>query len=352
MLDFYSMLKNGAEPDSVIQRTPVRIVNMWVNSNRVLAKCESEQPIGSFKIRGAYNAVRLADPERAAFGIVAASAGNHAQGVALASRQFGYNSTIFMPECTPLTKQLATLKYGADVRLVDGDFDDTNALAKDIARQNGSVLVPPFDHPDVIAGQATSVLEALEQAPETEIVYVPVGGGGYLAGAIIAARYWQQFAGCKLQKIIGVEASELPSMQTALESKGVLKLPPASTIAEGIAVRQAGGLPYSIISRAYKEGLVEMVSVSEAEIAHAMYEQMHALESPMPEGAGAAALAGALKHTYQNGIGQRNILIMESGRNIDEEKINQIESEQLALRTPQETRAFGSRAVLNVLKGY
>jgi threonine dehydratase len=345
MLDFYQLLKSG---QTAIEKTPVRIVNAWINGNHVLAKCESEQTIGSFKVRGAYNAMRLADPVVARRGVIAASAGNHAQGVALAANEFGYEATIFMPESTPNTKQEATRKFGAGVLLVASDFDNTNQVAREHAAKNNKLFIPPFDHPDVIAGQATAVLEALEQAPETEIMYVPVGGGGFLAGAIIAAKYHHQQYGGPMPRIVGVESAELPSMQEALKIGGPFTLPPSDTIAEGIAVRQVGDLPYTIVESAYNSGELEFVSVSDDELKNAMRVQRAALESPMPEGAGAAAMAGAIKHTRQNEIAQKTLLIMDSGRNIDPKKVQQVVLEGRPAPANTITRGLGSRASLHI----
>src|SRR3954447_6237612 len=205
----------------------------------VALKCENLQRTGSFKIRGAYVRIaRLSDAERAG-GVVAASAGNHAQGVALAADLLGTKATIFMPEGAPLPKVAATRAYGADVQLVGASVDETLVAAKQYSEENGAIFVHPFDHPDIIAGQGTVGLELLEQAPDARTVVVPVGGGGLISGIAAGMR------GARSDlTIIGVQAEGAASYPPSLAAGHPITLPSCSTIADGIAVGHPGKLTF------------------------------------------------------------------------------------------------------------
>src|SRR5947208_5697051 len=188
-------------------------------------KCENLQRTGSFKIRGAYVRIARLDPHERAAGVVAASAGNHAQGVALAADFLGARATIFMPEGAPLPKVAATQAYGADVQLVGATIDESLVAAQRYSAENGAVFVHPFDHPDIIAGQGTVGLEILEQVPDVRTVVVPVGGGGLISGIAAAVR-----GGGAAVKVIGVQAEGAACYPPSLEAGYPVALSSYSTM--------------------------------------------------------------------------------------------------------------------------
>lgn len=267
----------------------------------VLLKPEHLQRTGSFKIRGAYN--RIAQLP-AGTDVVAASAGNHAQGVALAAALTGRRSTIFMPVGAALPKVEATRGYGAVVRLGGEVVDDCIAAARAFAEAEGAVFVPPFDDPDIVAGQGTVGLELAEEAPEAEVVVVPAGGGGLLAG--VAAALHHVAPGVR---VVAVEASGAASLSAALAAGAPVGLPSMATMADGIAVRQV-----SALTLAHAEAFVdEVVTVDEEEISQAMLllvERAKAVVEP----SGAAALAALLAGRVPGGGPAVAIL---SGGNVD-----------------------------------
>ena len=246
-------------------------------------KCENLQRTGSFKIRGAYTRIARLDPSIRARGVVAASAGNHAQGVALAARMLGTSATIFMPTIASLPKVDATRSYGADVVLTGHSVDECITTAQQYAADAGATFVHPFDHPDVIAGQATVTAEILTQRPDIKTVLCPVGGGGLLAGAHLALRERRSAV-----RIVGVQAESSPGFINALR-KGTGSTTPPHTIADGIAVAKPGELPVSIV-RADDH---EIRTVGEHEIAQAVVYAFERLKLTV-EPAGAVGLAAVL----------------------------------------------------------
>ncbi|MBW5421344.1 threonine ammonia-lyase [Streptomyces sp. BG9H] len=224
-------------------------------------KCENLQRTGSFKLRGAY--VRIAGllPEERAAGVVAASAGNHAQGVALASSLLGVRSTVFMPAGAPLPKVAATREYGAEVRLHGQVVDETLAAAQEYARETGAVFIHPFDHPDIIAGQGTVGLEILEQCPELRTLVVGVGGGGLAAGIAVAVKALRPDV-----KIVGVQAAGSAAYPPSLAAGHPVSIDHPMTMADGIKVGRPGDVPFQLI-----EDLVDdVVTVSEDELSSAL----------------------------------------------------------------------------------
>ncbi|MEU6771123.1 threonine ammonia-lyase [Streptomyces sp. NPDC046759] len=224
-------------------------------------KCENLQRTGSFKLRGAY--VRIAGllPEERAAGVVAASAGNHAQGVALASSLLGVHSTVFMPKGAPLPKISATRDYGAEVRLHGQVVDETLAAAEEYAAETGAVFIHPFDHPDVIAGQGTVGLEILEQCPEVRTVVVGVGGGGLAAGIAVAVKGIRPDV-----RIVGVQAEGAAAYPLSLAAGHPVSVENPATMADGIKVGRPGAVPFGII-----EDLVDEVrTVSEDRLSAAL----------------------------------------------------------------------------------
>ena len=274
----------------------------------VFLKCENLQRTGSYKVRGAYNRLsRLADDERAR-GVVAASAGNHAQGVALAARELGIRATIFMPVGVALPKLQATKDYGADVVLRGHVFDECLKAAREFAEQTGAVFIPPFDHPDVIAGQGTLGLEILDQVPNLDTIIVPIGGGGLISGVASAIR--QAIAGSgRTVKVIGVQAQNAASYPVSLAAGEPTTIGVLPTIADGIAVARPGDLNFSII----RDVVDEIVTVSDDDTAKALLLLMERAKLVV-EPAGAVAVAAIL--SGQIAAAGTTVAIL-SGGNID-----------------------------------
>ncbi|QIK84163.1 threonine ammonia-lyase [Sanguibacter sp. HDW7] len=232
-----------------------------LTGTEVHLKCENLQRTGSFKLRGAYVRLsRLTADERAS-GVVAASAGNHAQGVALAARELGIHAVVYMPSDAALPKVAATRAYGAEVRLVGQSVEDALAAAYEHARVTGAVLIHPFDHVDVVAGQATIALEILEQVPDVRTVLVPVGGGGLAAGMVAA---FSQLA--PHVHVVGVQAERMAAYPGSLRTGVAETVPVRSTMADGIAVARPGVVPLELL----RHGNAEVVTVSEDEISRAL----------------------------------------------------------------------------------
>ncbi|MCX4964468.1 threonine ammonia-lyase [Streptomyces sp. NBC_00654] len=224
-------------------------------------KCENLQRTGSFKLRGAYVRISGLSPVERAAGVVAASAGNHAQGVALASSLLGVRSTVFMPVGAPLPKVAATREYGAEVRLHGHVVDETLAAAEDYAQRTGAVFIHPFDHPDIIAGQGTVGLEILEQCPEVRTIVVGVGGGGLAAGIAVAVKAVRPDV-----RIVGVQAAGAACYPPSLEAGRPVSLRSTQTMADGIRVGRPGDVPFGIV----EELVDEVRTVTEDELSSAL----------------------------------------------------------------------------------
>ena len=250
----------------------------------VYIKSENLQLTGSFKLRGAYNKIRLLSAEEQARGVIACSAGNHAQGIALSAAKQGIRAVICMPAGAPISKIQATKGYGAEVVLVPGVYDDAAAEANRLADESGFTFAHPFNDPDVIAGQGTIGLEILEQLPEVEQVVVPIGGGGLISG--IACAIKGLHPSCK---VVGVQATGAPSMLESRKAGKLVQLDSVSTIADGIAVKQPGDLTYEMC----EQYVDEIVTVEECEIASAILALMED-QKTVAEGAGATAVAAVM----------------------------------------------------------
>jgi threonine dehydratase len=291
--------------EGVVHETPIdRSDSLSRLAGRpVLLKPEHRQRTGSFKIRGAYNHISQLPPQTP---VVAASAGNHGQGVALAACLTGRRSIIFMPRGASLPKVAATRTYGAEVRLEADSLDECIVLAESLARQNGAAFVPPFDSPEVIAGQASLGLELLDQAPEAEVIVVPVGGGGLLAGVGAAVALYRP---TNHPRVVGVEPSGAPTLTRALEAGRPVRLEKISTMADGIAVASCSELTLSLARRFCDE----VVLVDEEEISRAvllLVERAKAVVEP----AGAVSLAAVLGGRLP---GSGPVVPILSGGNVD-----------------------------------
>ncbi|MFB7516775.1 threonine ammonia-lyase [Streptomyces sp. NPDC056144] len=224
-------------------------------------KCENLQRTGSFKLRGAYVRIAGLRPEERAAGVVAASAGNHAQGVALASRLLGVHATVFMPVGAPLPKVAATREYGADVRLHGHVVDETLAAAEEYAMRTGAVFIHPFDHPDIIAGQGTVGLEILEQCPEVRTIVVGIGGGGLAAGVGLAVKSLRPDV-----KVIGVQAEGAAAYPPSLAAGHPVVVESPVTMADGIKVGRPGDVPFRLV----QEYVDEVRTVTEDDLSSAL----------------------------------------------------------------------------------
>ncbi|MDQ3964003.1 MAG: threonine ammonia-lyase [Actinomycetota bacterium] len=275
-----------------------------VVGGEVLIKCENLQRTGSFKIRGAYNRIARLDDAEKRSGVVAASAGNHAQGVALAASLSGTPATVFMPEAASLPKVEATRRYGAEVVLTGADFGEAYTASLAYAEKHGSVFVHPFDHPHVIAGQGTAGLEIIEQAHAIGTVVVPVGGGGLISGIAAALRTSGTGA-----RVIGVQAAGAAAFPGSLAKGEPVTLDSMSTIADGIAANAPGEMTLAHV----KEFVDEIVCVSDEAIAEALVFAAERMKMVL-EPAGAAGIAALLQEL---GATPPPVVVVLSGGNID-----------------------------------
>lgn len=299
---------------SIIEVTPVehsRALSEGLGSE-VYLKCENLQRSGSFKVRGAYVRMAKLSEQEQARGVVAASAGNHAQGVALAASQLGIKARIYMPLGAALPKIAATRSRGAEVVLHGVTVDEALAEAKRYADETGAVFVHPFDNPDIIAGQGTIALEILEQVPHVETIIVGVGGGGLLAGISVTVRAMEQKLGRKI-RIIGVQAEHAAAYPPSLAADALVPLKKVSTIADGIAVGRPGQLPFAII----KELVDDVHTVSEDDIARALIFLMER-NKLVVEPAGSVPVAAVMDRVIEEKYGNLGTTVcLLSGGNID-----------------------------------
>lgn len=276
-------------------------------------KLENLQVTGSFKERGALNKILQLDARQRAAGVIAASAGNHAQGVAHAARLSGIRATIVMPETTPLAKLQSTRSYGADVVLSGTGYDQAYEKAVELQREHGYTFVHAFDDEDVIAGQGTIGLELLEQVPDMEVVLVPVGGGGLIGGIALAIGN-----SAPAVRVIGVEAERMPAMQASVAAGRVTPLRPANSIADGISVARVGELTFPLV-QAWVDSIV---TVAEEEIARAILTLLERKKT-LAEGSGAVGLAALLAGRI-TGVEGRKVVVVVSGGNIDMTMLSRI----------------------------
>ena len=273
------------------------------SGNEIYIKPENLQKTGSFKIRGAYNKIAKLTEEEKKKGVIASSAGNHAQGVAYAAKRLGIKAVIVMPKHTPLIKVEATRKYGAEVVLHGEVYDDAYKKALELQKENGYIFVHPFNDEEVLEGQGTIALEILEEMPDAEVIVVPIGGGGLISGIAAAAKMIKPDI-----KIIGVEPSGAASATEALIKNKVVTLPEANTIADGTAVKRIGDLTFNCI----KQYVDEVVTVDDYELTEAflLLAEKHKI---IAENSGILPLA-ALKKLSERG---KKVVPVVSGGNID-----------------------------------
>ncbi|MER6346960.1 threo-3-hydroxy-L-aspartate ammonia-lyase [Streptomyces sp. NPDC001595] len=300
----------AARLEGVAHRTPVlrsRTLDELAGAE-VLLKCENFQRVGAFKFRGAYNAASRLTPEQLARGIVAYSSGNHAQAVALAARELGTTAVIVMPEDAPPAKRAATAGYGAEIVGYDRYTGDRVAIAEALAAERGLTLIPPYEHPHVIAGQGTAALELIEEAGELDALITPVGGGGLIAGSATVAKSLRPAV-----RVIGVEPEAGDDTKRSLEAGRRISIPVPHTIADGQALHTPGELTFSVNRRLVDE----IVLVDDDEIRHAMrfaFERLKIVVEP----SGATPLAALLSGRVA-GL-PRRVGVIVSGGNVDAER--------------------------------
>ncbi len=305
MHKLYEFMEARERLGTVIEKT--KLIHSTVFSeesgNDIYIKPENLQKTGSFKIRGAYNRIAKLTEEEKSRGVIAASAGNHAQGVAFGAQKLGIKSVIVMPKHTPLIKVEATRKYGAEVILHGDVYDDAYNKAKELQAEYGYTFVHPFDDEDVIEGQGTIALEVLEELPDAEIILVPIGGGGLISGVAAAAKMKNPQI-----KIIGVEPEGAASAVAALKNDEVVELSEAITIADGTAVKKIGNTTFDYI----KKYVDEIVTVSDYELMEAflLLVEKHKI---VAENSGILSVAGLKKLNVKG----KKIISILSGGNID-----------------------------------
>ena len=302
MLTFDMILDAQAALRGIARRTPLE--NAPRLGKNIYIKAENLQLTGAFKLRGAYNKIRSLSPEEAARGVIACSAGNHAQGIALSASRLGIRSIICMPAGAPISKVEATRSYGAEVVLVPGIYDDTAREAARLAEENGYTFAHPFDDACVIAGQGTIGLEILEQLPAVEQIVCPIGGGGLISGIAFAVKSLKPSC-----QIVGVQAAQVGSMYESVRMGKIVTVPDRDTIADGIHVLTPGKLTFDLC----REYVDDIVTVNEDEICAAMLSLMEN-QKTVSEGAGAASVAACMFGKVD--MAKKTVCVV-SGGNVD-----------------------------------
>ena len=297
--DAADVLKN------IVRRTDLIHAQNTIEDNDIYLKVENLQKTGSFKLRGASYKIANLSQEAKSKGVIACSAGNHAQGVALASQKNNIKATIFIPATAPISKVEATRKFGAEIKLIDGVYDDAYKAAVEYQKETNGTFVHPFNDEDVIAGQGTIGLEILEQLPDADAVIVPIGGGGLISGVAYAIK--QIKPECK---VYGVQAQGAGSMYQSLLNHKILEIPVVHTFADGTAVKRPGELTFDICSK-YVD---KVVTVTDDEIASAILTLMER-QKLVAEGAGALSVAAAMFNKLP--IEGKKTVCVISGGNID-----------------------------------
>jgi threonine dehydratase len=318
-ITYEDVVKAQQTQNKVIRKTNLEFSETFskICGANVYLKNEYEQKTGSFKIRGAYYKIKSLTDDEKNKGVVAASAGNHSQGVAFASHIENIPCTIVMPKNASPAKVAATRGYGAKVVLEGTTYDESWAYAKKISEESDSTIIHAFDDSHVIAGQGVIGLEIIEQLPDVDEIYVPIGGGGLAAGIIMAVKEKHPNV-----KIIGVESNAYPAMKKSLETNSLQTVNGATTIADGISVKTPGKLTFEII----KQKIDKIVTVEDSEIINAMFLLMERSKAVV-EPAGAVALAYILKHNPEPG---KNVVPILCGGNIDMYLLGQIVSKGLS----------------------
>jgi threonine dehydratase len=308
MLDFKSIEQAHQRISSVISKTPFSYAPFLsqMSGSEVYLKKENLQSTGAFKLRGAFNRIALLTNEQRAKGVIAASAGNHAQGVAYSAAHFACKAVIVMPESTPLTKVNGVKHFGAEVILHGSNYDDAFAFAKAYEAEHSMVFIHPFEDDDVIAGQGTIALEILDQADDLDAILVPVGGGGLISGIAVAIKQMNPSI-----KVIGVSAKGAPALKNSFELKHAVDSTSVRTIADGIAVRDTSEKTLAYIL----DHVDEFISVDDEEIASAILFLLEK-QKLVVEGAGAVGVAALMHHRLDH-LKDKKVAVVLSGGNVD-----------------------------------
>ena len=317
MLDHYTKKILNARVYDVARETPLELAtNLSLRlGNQVWLKREDLQPVFSFKLRGSYNKIAQLPPAKRENGVITASAGNHAQGVALAAQKLGLRALIVMPKTTPEIKVHAVQRLGAEVVLHGNAYDDAYEHARQLVAEHGMTYIPPYDDPEVIAGQGTVAMEILRQhSAPIDAVFVPVGGGGLISGIAAYVKALRPET-----KIIGVEPDDAPCLHHALAAGERVVLDQVGIFADGVAVRQVGEEPFRIA----RETVDEVLLVSTDEICAAIKDIFDDTRS-IAEPAGALAVAGAKKYVAREGISGEELVAIDSGANMNFDRLRHV----------------------------
>ena len=304
MLTLEKIYKASEVLKEVAGKTDILPASKIFCDNHIFLKTENIQSTGSFKVRGAYFKISELTEEEKKRGVIACSAGNHAQGVALAATKHGVKSLICLPEGAPISKIQATKGYGADVCLVKGVYDDAYQKALELKEQYGYTFVHPFDDEDVIAGQGTVALEILEDMPKVDAIVVPIGGGGLISGIAYTIKNLKS----KI-KVYGVQAEGAPSMYRSVKEGAPITLDEVNTIADGIAVKHPGTLTYELTKKYVDDIATAIVTLMER-------------KKMVAEGAGAVSVAAAMFNKLP--LKDKNVVCIVSGGNIDVNKLSRV----------------------------
>lgn len=318
MLNISEVFNAAAVLKGVARKTDIIPASALETDCELYLKTENLQLTGSFKLRGAYYKISQLTEEEKKRGVIACSAGNHAQGVALGAARNGIPALICLPAGAPISKVEATKRYGAEVLLVPGVYDDAYAKAIELRDEKGYTFVHPFDDEKVIAGQGSIGLEILEQRPDVEAVVIPIGGGGLIAGVAFAIKTLRPDV-----KVYGVQAAGAPSMEKSFHSGEKTRLDSVSTIADGIAVKEPGSLTYELC----KKYVDEIVTVNDDETAAAILALMER-RKVVSEGAGAVAVAAVMFNKLP--VTGKKVVCLVSGGNIDVSTLNRVITRGLA----------------------
>lgn len=321
-LDLNKIKQAQKNIEGVVRKTPLIYSSTFSKQSgyEIYLKCENKQKTGAFKLRGAYNKIMTLTPEEKEKGVLASSAGNHAQGVAYAATACGIKSTIVMPATAPQAKVEATKGYGAEVIQHGEVYDECYEKALEVLKETGATFVHPFNDEEVMAGQGTIALEILEELPDVDAIVVPIGGGGLISGIAVAAKSIKPDI-----KIIGVQSEIIASTKASLEAGKVVTVGGAKSLADGISVKTPGDITFKYI----KEYVDEVITVSEDEISYAMFSLMERSKL-ISEGSGAVPLAALLANKIK--VDAKKIALLISGGNIDMAMILKILNRELILQ--------------------
>ena len=299
--------KEIREAAAGLQGIATRTSLRYVEALGAHLKLENEQPVGAFKIRGAYNAIRKLPDAARQRGVITFSSGNHGQAVAYAAKQFGVRAVIVMPETAPAVKVEGVKRWGGEVVLAGRTSEDRRTKAEALAKKEGLAIVPPFDHPDIVAGQATVALEIVEQLPEVETVLVPVGGGGLIAGVVAGL-----VAAGSRAKVWGVEPAGAPKLKRSLEAGTPVRLERTASLADGLITLNVGDIPFAELQhhRERLRGVVLVEDDSLRDAVHFLWRTCQLAVEPSGAATTAALLSGAVR---PSGV---TVLIV-SGGNVD-----------------------------------